>query len=173
MQGSSRLYVLIHLSTPFLSHCILQKCDATKPICGPCLRHPKDDPCEYSDGTGRSRTKVLEDTVSRLEARLHELEHPDETTPSVTLQDPYTQPQQREVPKLLLLSPPESQAYSPLPPFSPTSTTSSLPSGRHWYSFSELSAMTESTGSSGSSTSPARSNSSFLGQDVSHSYIWT
>ncbi|KAJ7072956.1 hypothetical protein C8F01DRAFT_955703, partial [Mycena amicta] len=66
------------------------KCDGVKPICGPCRKHPKDDDCEYSDGPARSRTKALEDTVSRLEARLHELEHPEETTPSVTLYDPYT-----------------------------------------------------------------------------------
>nr|GAT54467.1 predicted protein [Mycena chlorophos] len=67
-----------------------QKCDGAKPICGPCLRAPKDDECEYADGPTRSRTKALEDTVQRLEARLHELEHPDETTPSITLYDPYS-----------------------------------------------------------------------------------
>ena len=65
-----------------------QKCDGQKPICGPCLAHPRDDDCEYTDGPGRSRTKVLEDTVSRLEARLQELEHPESSTPSVQLHDP-------------------------------------------------------------------------------------
>ncbi|KAJ7194842.1 hypothetical protein GGX14DRAFT_545978 [Mycena pura] len=66
------------------------KCDGVKPICGPCRKHPKDDECEYSDGPARSRTKALEDTVQRLEARLHELEHPEDSTPSVTLFDPYS-----------------------------------------------------------------------------------
>ncbi|KAJ7647946.1 hypothetical protein FB45DRAFT_211562 [Roridomyces roridus] len=61
-----------------------------KPICGPCRTNPKDDQCEYSDASTRSRTKLLEDTVSRLEARLHELEHPNDYTPSVTLFDPYS-----------------------------------------------------------------------------------
>ncbi|KAJ7647956.1 hypothetical protein FB45DRAFT_860984 [Roridomyces roridus] len=69
----------------------LQRCDGVKPICGPCRTNPQDDPCEYSDGPTRSRTKVLEDTVSRLEARLHELEHPNDYTPSITLFDPYRQ----------------------------------------------------------------------------------
>ncbi|KAF9264589.1 hypothetical protein L218DRAFT_231018 [Marasmius fiardii PR-910] len=65
------------------------KCDGARPICGPCQRHPKDDPCEYADGPGRSRTRVLEDTVSRLEARLREYENPDET-PSMALHNPYS-----------------------------------------------------------------------------------
>ncbi|KAF5372112.1 hypothetical protein D9758_005031 [Tetrapyrgos nigripes] len=64
------------------------KCDGGRPICGPCERHPKDDPCEYADGPGRSRTRQLEETVSRLEARLREYENPNET-PAVTLSNPY------------------------------------------------------------------------------------
>ncbi|KAJ3839353.1 hypothetical protein F5878DRAFT_616803 [Lentinula raphanica] len=64
------------------------RCDGARPICGPCQRTPKDDPCEYADGPGRSRTRALEETVSRLEARLREYEHPEETPP-VALHDPY------------------------------------------------------------------------------------
>ncbi|KAH7878788.1 uncharacterized protein C8R40DRAFT_675847 [Lentinula edodes] len=64
------------------------KCDGARPICGPCQRTPKDDPCEYADGPGRSRVRALEQTVSRLEARLREYEHPEET-PSMVLHDPY------------------------------------------------------------------------------------
>ncbi|KAF8881781.1 hypothetical protein BD779DRAFT_1675292 [Infundibulicybe gibba] len=144
------------------------KCDGVKPICGPCLRHPKDDPCEYSDGPGRSRTKVLEDTVSRLEARLNELEHPEDSTPAVTLSDPYRQfNETRRSSKTPPILSPVSLPFtgSSLSPFSPTSTTSSLPSGRHWNTFSALVEMTESTGSSGSSMSPTRSQSTpiFLG----------
>ncbi|KAJ7646037.1 hypothetical protein DFH06DRAFT_581858 [Mycena polygramma] len=126
------------------------KCDGHKPICGPCRKHPKDDECEYSDGPARSRTKALEDTVQRLEARLHELEHPEDSTPSVTLYDPYAQyppPGQasmspphgasRSLPNTpyhqlpRLLSPsnssPESRGYTPLSPFSPPSTTATTP----------------------------------------------
>ncbi|KAJ4466788.1 hypothetical protein C8R41DRAFT_856327 [Lentinula lateritia] len=65
-----------------------RKCDGARPICGPCQRTPKDDPCEYADGPGRSRVRALEETVSRLEARLREYEHPEET-PSIVLHDPY------------------------------------------------------------------------------------
>lgn len=127
------------------------KCDGVKPICGPCRRHPKDDECEYSDGPGRSRTKVLEDTVTRLEARLQELENPEATTPSVTLHDPYNHfrdPQRPSKSPPLFI--PETIPFGPLSPFSPTSTSSSLPSG-----------------SSGSSTSPARrfASSPFLGAE--------
>ncbi|KAK2459256.1 hypothetical protein APHAL10511_008733 [Amanita phalloides] len=119
------------------------KCDGVKPTCGPCRRHPKEDDCEYSDGPTRSRTQILEETVSRLEARLYELEHPNETTPSVTLHDPYGRVHEREPrtysPPLLTFS----DSGSGLSPFSPLSTasTSSLPSdhnapitGRHYSS---------------------------------------
>ncbi|KAJ4479791.1 hypothetical protein C8J55DRAFT_514391 [Lentinula edodes] len=68
------------------------RCDGARPICGPCQQSPKEDPCEYADGPGRSRARVLEETVSRLEARLREYEHPEET-PSMELYDPYQQGQ--------------------------------------------------------------------------------
>ncbi|KAH7878784.1 uncharacterized protein C8R40DRAFT_1037417 [Lentinula edodes] len=67
-----------------------RRCDGARPICGPCQRTPKDDPCEYANGPGRSRAQVLQETVSRLEARLREYEHPEET-PSMVLFDPYQQ----------------------------------------------------------------------------------
>lgn len=115
---------------------------------------------------------MLEDTVSRLEARLLELEKPESSTPSVTLHDPYyTHNSQR-----LSVSPPLFHADSPtvFSPFSPTSTTSSLPSGRHWQNFSALEANTESTGSSGSSSSnTARRQvpAPFLGVEVRYSFL--
>ncbi|KAF7312833.1 hypothetical protein MKEN_00967000 [Mycena kentingensis (nom. inval.)] len=111
------------------------KCDGAKPVCGPCLRHPKDDDCEYNDGPNRSRTKALEDTVSRLEARLHELENPDASAPSVTLYDPYTPypppppPGRLSIPSQFRHQHRTSQ-HSPEPhlaPLSPPSTTSSTP----------------------------------------------
>ncbi|KAF8624196.1 hypothetical protein AX17_007185 [Amanita inopinata Kibby_2008] len=113
------------------------KCDGVKPICGPCRRHPKEDDCEYSDGPTRSRTQMLEETVSRLEARLHELEHPNETTPSVTLHDPYPTQlslhhEQHQDPYVIKSPPlvfPSDPTYSgAMSPFSPSSTSSSLPS---------------------------------------------
>ncbi|KAJ6453035.1 hypothetical protein C8R47DRAFT_997865 [Mycena vitilis] len=65
-----------------------RKCDGHKPVCHPCRTNPKSDECEYSDEK-RGRTRALEKTIAHLEARLHELEHP-EATPSVTLYHPYT-----------------------------------------------------------------------------------
>ncbi|KAJ7921503.1 hypothetical protein B0H13DRAFT_2416065 [Mycena leptocephala] len=126
------------------------KCDGQKPICGPCRKHPKDDECEYSDGPARSRTKALEDTVQRLEARLHELEHPEDSTPSVTLYDPY--PQYTSPPQLTISpSYPTSRSlpntpyhqlprgYTPLSPFSPPSTTATTPPfGTHGHGSSPL-----------------------------------
>ncbi|KAJ3751626.1 hypothetical protein EV360DRAFT_89545 [Lentinula raphanica] len=50
------------------------KCDGARPICGPCQRNPRVDRCQYADRQGRSR-HALEETVSRLEARLREYEH--------------------------------------------------------------------------------------------------
>ncbi|KAF7296004.1 Zn(2)-C6 fungal-type domain-containing protein [Mycena kentingensis (nom. inval.)] len=45
-----------------------------RPVCGPCIRVPKDDECEYTDGN--SRTRELQAMISRLKARVSELEGP-------------------------------------------------------------------------------------------------
>ncbi|KAJ7759320.1 hypothetical protein DFH07DRAFT_1023444 [Mycena maculata] len=45
-----------------------------RPVCGACTRVPKDDECEYTDV--HSRTKDLQATISRLKARVEELENP-------------------------------------------------------------------------------------------------
>ncbi|KAJ7478668.1 hypothetical protein B0H11DRAFT_2234126 [Mycena galericulata] len=161
------------------------KCDGQKPMCGPCRKHPKDDECEYSDGPARSRTKALEDTVSRLEARLHELEHPEESTPSVKLYDPYSQfnapqltvsPPQSNIRSLpntpysqlpRLHSPsnssPDSPGFAPLSPFSPPSTTASTPPfGTHGHGSSPLGIFSDSRagGRSSDSRSPESTSSS-------------
>ncbi|KAJ7863311.1 hypothetical protein B0H14DRAFT_474956 [Mycena olivaceomarginata] len=66
---------------PVCPNCMFLKieCDRVKPICEPCPNHPKYSACEYQHGSACSRSKALEDTVQRLEARLHELEHPEDT----------------------------------------------------------------------------------------------
>ncbi|KAJ7649619.1 hypothetical protein FB45DRAFT_1075144 [Roridomyces roridus] len=56
------------------------KCDGVRPVCGPCTRVPKDDECEYTDVS--SRTKDLQETISRLKARINELENPHQTQSS-------------------------------------------------------------------------------------------
>ncbi|PCH45038.1 hypothetical protein WOLCODRAFT_91112 [Wolfiporia cocos MD-104 SS10] len=65
------------------------RCDGARPICGPCIRTNREADCEYTDGTTRSPTQVLEDNIVSLEARIHELEHPETVAPSVTLHDPH------------------------------------------------------------------------------------
>lgn len=119
-----------------------------KPVCGPCFRHPKDDDCEYSDGPVRSKTKILEETIARLEARLRDIEHPEETTPSVTLHDPYQPYRQiQETPS------PDSPSQGDPSIISPLSSTSSLPFGTQWRDLSGLPFYTNY--SPGSSSSPA------------------
>ncbi|KAE9400650.1 hypothetical protein BT96DRAFT_956796 [Gymnopus androsaceus JB14] len=99
------------------------RCDGARPCCGPCQRTPKDDPCEYADGPGRSRTRALEETVSRLQARLREYEHPEET-PSVALHNPYDQGHDSDTTVRINTAGPS--AYSSSSPSSPFSVTSSL-----------------------------------------------
>uniref|UniRef100_A0A0W0F4X5 Xylanolytic transcriptional activator regulatory domain-containing protein n=1 Tax=Moniliophthora roreri TaxID=221103 RepID=A0A0W0F4X5_MONRR len=79
-------------------------------------------------GPGRSRTRALEDTVSRLEARLREYENPHET-PSVSLHNPYGEPSESTALRLAVPSMPqpkgEPHSGHPSPP-SPYSTLSPL-----------------------------------------------
>ncbi|GAW07563.1 Zn -Cys binuclear cluster domain-containing protein [Lentinula edodes] len=108
------------------------RCDGTRPICGPCQRTPKDDPCEYADGPGRSRTRTLEETVSRLEARLREYEHPEETPP-MALHNPYEHGQSHESGTSIQIkidapSSSYSTHSSPSSPFSVMSPSANIPS---------------------------------------------
>ncbi|KAI9437432.1 hypothetical protein H4582DRAFT_2057807 [Lactarius indigo] len=73
------------------------KCDGIRPVCGPCGRANRPDDCEYTDGQGRTRTQMLEDTIAQLEARIQDLENPSGNPGSVMLHDPrstYFQTQQ-------------------------------------------------------------------------------
>ena len=53
-----------------------QRCDGQHPICGQCDRASRAEDCEYTNGHERSRVQILEDDICRLEARIHELQHP-------------------------------------------------------------------------------------------------
>jgi len=68
------------------------RCDGTKPSCQQCIRAKKQDLCEYDDGKGKTRTQLLRETISRLEARIKELESPEHTSTSVPLFDPHALP---------------------------------------------------------------------------------
>ncbi|KAJ3775128.1 Zn(2)-Cys(6) binuclear cluster domain-containing protein [Lentinula raphanica] len=64
------------------------KCDGLRPTCTQCLKSARPgDACEYAD-SGRTRTQMLEDNISRLEARIRELEEPTDED-AVRLHAPY------------------------------------------------------------------------------------
>ena len=64
-----------------------QRCDGQKPICGPCVTKGRADDCEYpSDVQGLTRTQLLEENIAILEARIREMENPEEST-SIRLHD--------------------------------------------------------------------------------------
>lgn len=69
-----------------------QKCDALLPICSPCLNTPGGlEDCEYTGG-GPSRIQNLEDSISRLERRIRDLEASSpHTAERVMLHYPYGQ----------------------------------------------------------------------------------
>ncbi|KAF8918172.1 hypothetical protein CPB85DRAFT_1471697 [Mucidula mucida] len=50
------------------------KCDGARPVCGQCVRIPRGEVCEYTDSP--SRTRLLQDTLVRLQSRVQELEEP-------------------------------------------------------------------------------------------------
>ncbi|EMD36510.1 hypothetical protein CERSUDRAFT_95807 [Gelatoporia subvermispora B] len=66
------------------------RCDGHKPVCGQCIGRSSPADCEYTDGSHMTRSQMLEENIAILEARIRELEHPDETTPSVRLRNPHT-----------------------------------------------------------------------------------
>ncbi|KAI5984046.1 hypothetical protein EDD15DRAFT_1810245 [Pisolithus albus] len=74
------------------------RCDGLRPTCTQCLRGDRAIDCEYTDGNQRPRTLALEEDIARLQARVRELEDPQSSTPSVTLQHPYSQSPQQSTP---------------------------------------------------------------------------
>ncbi|KAK1232615.1 hypothetical protein PQX77_004235 [Marasmius sp. AFHP31] len=67
------------------------RCDAQRPVCTACRNRgsaASDDPCEYADESGRTPAEMLEESISRLERRIRELESVDNPS-AVRLQSPY------------------------------------------------------------------------------------
>lgn len=66
------------------------KCDGARPICGQCMRGDRAEDCEYAANSSYSRTQGLEDTIARMEARIRELENPDNGQGAkLVLRNPY------------------------------------------------------------------------------------
>ncbi|KAJ7839986.1 Zn(2)-Cys(6) binuclear cluster domain-containing protein [Mycena olivaceomarginata] len=65
------------------------KCDAVRPKCGQCRRSIGFQDCEYAE-QGPTRTEILEEQISILEARIEELEKPMDLRSALVLQNPYT-----------------------------------------------------------------------------------
>ena len=72
-----------------LTNVCFQRCDGAKPACQQCVRAKKADACEYDDGKGKTRTQLMRERISLLEARIKELESPEVTSPPITLFDPH------------------------------------------------------------------------------------
>ncbi|KAJ7053939.1 hypothetical protein C8F01DRAFT_505839, partial [Mycena amicta] len=70
-------------------HCRYRKirCDGQRPVCGQCRIREED--CEYTDNYSRSRAEILEEDISRIQFRIHQLEHPEEANADVVLYHPY------------------------------------------------------------------------------------
>ncbi|PIL27471.1 transcription factor [Ganoderma sinense ZZ0214-1] len=68
------------------------KCDGNKPACGRCIANHRPDDCEYATGAEVTRSRLLEENIALLEARIRELENPGEVAPSVQLYDLGRQP---------------------------------------------------------------------------------
>ncbi|KAF9483268.1 hypothetical protein BDN70DRAFT_873958 [Pholiota conissans] len=78
------------------------KCDGKRPICSQCDRAGRAEDCEYTTGQERSTVQILEENISRLEARIQELQNPDVASTSVTLHQPYVQDPPRHIAEALL-----------------------------------------------------------------------
>ncbi|THV06926.1 hypothetical protein K435DRAFT_825738 [Dendrothele bispora CBS 962.96] len=103
------------------------KCDGQRPVCSQCLKSARPgDACEYADA-GRTRTQVLEENISRLEARIRELEEPFDEN-SVKLHSPYTTQSQGRSSSMPTLPPVVASSSEGISPTSTPATPSPPPS---------------------------------------------
>ncbi|PPQ73276.1 hypothetical protein CVT24_009931 [Panaeolus cyanescens] len=86
------------------------KCDGQHPICGQCDRAGRAEDCEYLVGQERSKVQILEDNISRLEARIQELQNPVVSAAAVSLHPPYVPPGSNSGPRNNLQEPPRHVA---------------------------------------------------------------
>ncbi|KAF5328359.1 hypothetical protein D9619_013286 [Psilocybe cf. subviscida] len=65
------------------------RCDGNHPVCGQCERAGRLEDCEYTSGHEKSTVQILEENITRLEARIRELQNPELNNAPVTLHQPY------------------------------------------------------------------------------------
>jgi Fungal Zn(2)-Cys(6) binuclear cluster domain len=65
---------------------VMQRCDGERPNCGPCNR--RNDKCQYTDQRGLSKTQALEEHMTYLKSRIHDLENVTESSFSVLSSHP-------------------------------------------------------------------------------------
>ncbi|KAI0646271.1 hypothetical protein C8Q79DRAFT_1000650 [Trametes meyenii] len=100
------------------------RCDGNKPACGRCLANGRPDDCEYAVGGEVTRSRLLEENIALLEARIKELENPSEPR-SVRLHDPRGQEAAGSSSSRAII--PESLNMQLSPPGMPQSTGGSSP----------------------------------------------
>ncbi|KAI0360718.1 hypothetical protein OH77DRAFT_1557092 [Trametes cingulata] len=66
------------------------RCDGNRPACGRCVANNRPDDCEYAIGGEVTRSRLLEENIALLEARIRELENPNEAQ-SMRLHNPHPQ----------------------------------------------------------------------------------
>ncbi|KAF7333416.1 Fungal-trans domain-containing protein [Mycena venus] len=64
------------------------RCDGERPKCGPCSRSIGFQDCEYPED-GPTRTQILEEQITLLQARIEELEKPKNLRTTLSLHSPY------------------------------------------------------------------------------------
>lgn len=87
--GARSLPCQFYIHSPFLrgTDPSRQRCDGNQPVCGQCVNKGRQEDCEYTTAPGLTRTQLLEENIALLEARIKELENPEEGT-SIKLHDP-------------------------------------------------------------------------------------
>ncbi|KAJ7148546.1 Zn(2)-Cys(6) binuclear cluster domain-containing protein [Mycena crocata] len=65
------------------------RCDGAHPTCGQCERANRPEDCEYISGQNRAKVQILQESITRVESRIYELEHPQQAQTGILLHQPY------------------------------------------------------------------------------------
>lgn len=65
------------------------KCDRARPACEQCITHDRSEDCQYEETNVPTQTEILEEQITRLEARIRQLKKTPNSQASITLSDPY------------------------------------------------------------------------------------